>query len=219
MSKFQDYYLRKRVASEPVDPTEAGRLQHFADIPTSPFKVLRSRTIYKFFTPKNRKPIQRNPQPTNSILSRYTAEETLIAKKLSFEDLTEDLSVPKDLKMAAFVLADFNRVIPEYKGDQQSLEIFIRRCDAFHSSLNDAGKTAFLNNIIYKLSGTAFLIFEKKAYNDWATLKADIIDGISVKRSASAIQNELVAMKQLYRESAKTFADRIREKLKELSIL
>lgn len=94
-------------------------------------------------------------------------------------------------KMAKFLIADFNRVIPEFKGDSTNLSVFIKRCDTFNNSLDPEGKTLFLSNLIYKLGGKAFLIYESKPHADWAALKADLIERLKVTRSASALQREL----------------------------
>lgn len=119
--------------------------------------------------------------------------------------------------MAVFSLADFNRVIPEFKGDIAQLPIFIKRCDTFHGSLNDAGQKSFITHLIFKLSGKAFLIFESRKYETWALLKTALQEGLKISKSASALQNELINLKQQPDQSAKEFSDAIKEKLKELN--
>ncbi len=93
----------------------------------------------------------------------------------------------------------------------------MKRCDTFHDDLNDAGKQQFVSKLIYKLGGKAFIIYESKRYVDWVSLKKDLLEGIKVSKSLSALQNELMSMSQPFDKSAKEFADMIKEKLKELT--
>lgn len=213
MSKFRDF-LHNKIKSEQVDPTEAKRLGHLVDIGNLNAKVLRSGRILPTVTPFDK--------PLNKILPKLRPETTttsqLTKKSLSFENL--DISFGNfisDTNMADFSTADFNRMIPEFKGDANSLYVFIKRCDTFHAGLCAAGQVAFLSHLIFKLSGKAFMIYESKTYNEWVVLRKDLLEGIKVSKSASALQNELMNLSQGPDKSAKEFADLIREKLKELS--
>lgn len=116
-----------------------------------------------------------------------------------------------------FEIATFNRIIPEYKGDLESLNIFLRRCETYNSSLTPKGKKLFLDNLIYKLTGRAFIIYEAKPLTDWKSLKADLSNGIGDKKSIATLQNELLALKQTSQENATDFAEIIRNKLKKLT--
>lgn len=217
-SKFKDF-LKKKITSEEINLKEARKLGHVAELGDLNTKVLRSqRRLDVVSTPtcKSVVPIPLQPKRIGNLKS-IRPEQTILFKKLSFEDIAEEISIPRDFTMAGFTIADFNRVIPEFKGDSSHLPVFLRRCDTFHDSLNDAGKASFLSHIIFKLSGKAFLIFEDKQYNDWPTLKSDLLEGIKVSKSASAVQNELVNLSQQASQSAKEFSETIKEKLKELS--
>lgn len=151
--------------------------------------------------------------PTNKFDKNLIKPTNLLTKLNDISEIEEN----NQNSMADFVLADFNRLIPEFKGDTESLNVFIRRCDTFHNNLTEAGQEKFVSNLIFKLGGKAFLIYESKTYNLWADLKADLLKGIKVSKSSSALQNELMNFRQPYDKSAKEFADSIKAKLKELS--
>lgn len=121
--------------------------------------------------------------------------------------------------MANFTVSDFNRMIPEFKGDSKSLLIFLKRCDTFHDSLKEEARRAFLDYLVFKLRDNAMTIYESKAYNDWGTFRKDLLDGIKVSKSNDALLTELMSMTQGTDMSAKEFSDTIREKLKELNDL
>lgn len=212
-------FLKKKINTEQIDLTEARRLGHIGELGDLNHKLLRSQrklSIVRTPTSKSTIPVNLKPEQLRDLRNLPLAD-SIIFKKLSYEDISEHISTPKDFQMAGFTIADFNRVIPEFKGDVNLLPVFLRRCDTFHDSLNDAGKISFLSHIIFKLSGKAFRIFEDKKYNDWPTLKLDLMEGIKVSKSASALQNELVNLTQTTSQSAKEFSEVIKEKLKELS--
>ncbi len=215
-SKITDK-LKDKISKGRVNLTEVQRLGHFVDLGDLHVKKLRSSKLIKTTdTPQDKQITAENLDPHPKSLSRIIPEENRLFKRLSFEDISQDISF-RYKRMADFSIADFNRVIPEFKGETAQLHVFLKRCDTFHNTLTQDGKQAFLSHIIFKLAGKAFLIYESKQYNDWPTLKADLLEGIRVSKSASAIQNELINLRQGPNHSAKEFADIIREKLKELS--
>lgn len=142
-------FLKQKIIKDRVDPREAKRLSHFADPGNLEFKSLRNRDFpWQIATPNNKNTLPTLPRPhQNKSLSRSTPEEHRIAKRLSYEDIPQGLIQ----EMAAFVMADFNMAIPEYKGDSTSLSVFLKRCNTYHDSLSDATKPAFLKNLVYKL--------------------------------------------------------------------
>lgn len=121
--------------------------------------------------------------------------------------------------MANFTVSDFSRMIPEFKGDPQSLLIFLKRCDTFHASLKPDAQTAFLQYLVFKLRDNAMTIYESKTYETWAALRKDLLEGIKVSKSNDALLTELMSMTQEADKSAKEFSDSIREKLKEINDL
>lgn len=93
----------------------------------------------------------------------------------------------------------------------------MKRCETFHAELKANGQQQFLSHLIFKLGKKSFLIYESKTYVTWNALKKDLLEGIKVHKSASALQNELLNLTQGPNNSAKEFADLIKEKVKELS--
>lgn len=149
-------------------------------------------------TPLDQRVVETNLDPGPSIpLTKIKSDSDISKRKLIFKssdsesddsiiidhlfDLippkTENKDIIKDNIpiMAQFSIADFNRVIPEFKGDTIQLPIFIKRCDAYRSTLDEPGKVSFLSHLIFKLSGKAFSIFDDKKYDDWPNLKADLL--------------------------------------------
>lgn len=129
---------------------------------------------------------------------------------------------PLDLSQRSMPLADFNvttfhKIIPEYSGDTDTLHIFLSRCDNYHDTLTPAGKMTFVANLIYKLNGRAFIIYQAKTPTDWKTLRKELADGIADKKSIPTLQNELLLIKQLQHQTVTEFAENIRKKLKQLS--
>lgn len=201
-----------RISSEQLALIEARQLGYLVDNLNFDTRVLRSRSRFQRvrdalrFSPK---PIVLPPK-----LNHFIRDKNILGKALSFEDLT---SIAFDNHtMADFSIADFNRMIPDFKGDANSLPVFLKRCETFHNTLNDASKAKFLSHLIFKLSGKAFTIFESRKYDDWPTLKKDLSEGIKITKSTSALQSELLTMKQQENQSCKDFADEIKEKLREM---
>lgn len=54
------------------------------------------------------------------------------------------------VELVNFSVADFNRMIPEFKGDSKTLLVFLKRCDTFHDTLNDEGNVPQPFNIQIK---------------------------------------------------------------------
>lgn len=230
-SKYKDFLINK-ITKEQVDPKEAKKLENVIDFVKLNTKNLRSgRTLSTVQAPGNKF----TKLPVLNVLKKTQPKVSLLKKSSSLEDLNSVKQIPvgpvkiqlptsilskntiQILRMTAFSSADFNRMIPEFKGDCHSLPVFLKRCDTFHSTLDADGQISFLNHIIFKLGGKAFIIFESKKYTTWPALKKDLLEGIKVNKSTSALQNELMALVQEPHKSAKEFADMIKEKLKELS--
>lgn len=145
-----------------IDPSEANRLSHFAEtgklisesVATSTpsnrsvsLTELNKHQLANFDQIRSKaKPIFQESNFNDSTLK--TSDKS--SSDSSFESYYEFKFIPKPI-MATFSLADFNRVIPEFKEDTAQLPIFLKRCDTFHNSIKDAG-------------GKAFLIFESRKY-------------------------------------------------------
>lgn len=130
---------------------------------------------------------------------------------------TPTVAVLHNTVMSKFEIATFNRIIPEYKGDTDSLNIFLRRCDTYHKTLTNKGKQNFIDHLIFKLSGRAFVIYESKPVTDWKTLRQDFSNGIADKKSVASLQNELLSLRQRPTQNATEFAEVVRNKLKKLN--
>lgn len=99
-------------------------------------------------------------EPENSVTDSHTQHNIQIA-------------ILETNNMSKFDISTFNRIIPEHNGDPDSLNIFTRRCETYHNSLTSKGRQLFLDHLIFKLSGRAFLIYETKIQTDWTTWQFD----------------------------------------------
>lgn len=114
-------------------------------------------------------------------------------------------------------MSTFHKVISTYEGKPSTLNIFLNRCDNFHTTLNIPGRKEFLANIIYKLDDTAHIIYKTKHYTDWKQLRKDLVAGIAEQKSLPTLQTEMLALKQRTYQSVGEFADVIRKKLNTLT--
>lgn len=207
--------IRKRVHSDKVALEEAKNIGHLVDDFNLNIRTLRSGNINS----NQSTPIVQPFSPLYLTLAKnfdnFKRDESLKGRSISFEDIPSNFA--RRDNMTEFSIADFNRMIPEFKGDVESLPIFLKRCDTFCAALNDNGKARFLSHLIFKLGGKAFTIFESKVFVDWATLKAALQEGIKVSKSTSALQSELMHFRQSSTQSCKEFADELKEKLRELN--
>lgn len=55
-----------------------------------------------------------------------------------------------------FDILIFNKIVPQYKGDQPSLKIFLRRCETYLKTLSPDSEGDMISCLVYKLSGKAF---------------------------------------------------------------
>lgn len=117
-----------------------------------------------------------------------------------------------NVDMSNFNLTTFHKIIPEYKGDTESLNIFLSRCDNYYRTLNLEGRQAFLANLIYKLSGRAFAIYQANPIGDWRSLCCNLSAGMADKKSIPTFQNTLLSLKQIPQQSVTDFAEQIRKK-------
>lgn len=223
MSKTFKDFLKNKITKEQVDPSEARKLGHLVEYGTLNYKSLRSGTILKtFLTPKGKPSTEKSNQKSNKPppSSRLSFINSALRRTLSFEDIqtTFDEFLQEE-NMSNFTVSDFSKMIPEFRGDSQSLLIFLKRCDTFHDSLKPECHKAFLDYLVFKLRDNAMTIYESKAYQPWAVLRKDLLDGIKVQKSSDALLTELMSMTQEENQSAKEFSDKIREKLKELNDL
>lgn len=226
----------EKVTKQPISNRELKNLGHFVDTTTLGHTALRSgRQIpikqKHFKTPKNKSFTVTNPkeiQPDQTkFISRLPPNSTLIRRSISFETLDTEENNFRPLNlilpqfhfpiMAQFTFQDFRIAIPEYSNDPSFLPVFLKRCDTYYASLDAPGKVTFISNLIYRLSGKAFLIFQGKKYNTWEEFKTDLIEQIKISKSIAALQNEMTHIKQNPGQSARKFADVIKLKLKELN--
>ncbi len=155
MSKFTNYLLNS-ITSDQVNHKEAKRLGHVVEVEFLNNKILLSgRKISNVTTPS--KPIVPLIIDIPENVNLYKRPANLTRRSLSFEDLEEDQDIELSYAdfirrqnlhriMSDFSTGDFNRMIPEYKGDVMTLPVFLKRCETFHSTLNNAGKAQFLSS-------------------------------------------------------------------------
>lgn len=155
-------------------------------------------------------------QPSNSPNPSLTNSPSPSPSSIKNQSNTNSSSY-SNTNMAQFDIPTFNRIIPEYRGDIDSLQMFLRRCDTYHDSLDHTGQSQFVKHLIFKMSGRAFILYESQDFTSWRMLKKHLSNAISDKKSIATLQNELLSLHQQHSQNVTEFSETIRAKLKKLS--
>lgn len=238
MTSFANF-LRRRVSSSINTNRELRNLGPLIDLHDLPPRYHRSGRAFLSIPNRpqisssipNLPAINSEPNSSTNSLNRINS-----IRRHSFDDLISNISTMSNHEeefqednglldhfaenepdLQPFNRTEFYRFMTPYRGDAKGLPIFIRRAEAFIYNLTPLGKRQFLSHLIFKLEGKAFTIYESQTYHSWDTLKRALQSGIKVPKSPSALQTELMNMRQIPSISAKHFADQIKEKLRELN--
>lgn len=115
-----------------------------------------------------------------------------------------------------FNLTIFNKIVPQFKGDQPSLKIFLRRCEAYLSTLDDDQEEIMMTSLVYKLSGKAFRAYEEKAFTEWMEFRKTLIEIVDGGKSLTTLLNELTSVKQTRGQAVQDFANIVQDKLSDI---
>lgn len=124
---------------------------------------------------------------------------------------------PENEEMSDFNDKKFNSCIPEFKGNPDEVNIFIRRCDGLQSKLNAAGKEEFYESLIYKLGGPAFKLFESRSITNWGEFKNALRNKFEEAKPIPLLQKQLENLKQNTNEPVSAYAERLNELLNDLT--
>lgn len=86
-----------------------------------------------------------------------------------------------------FDLNLFNKIVPQFKGDQPSLKIFIRRCETYLRTLSPDNEEIMVASLVYKLSGKAFLAYEEKTFTAWEDFRKSLIEAVDGGKSLTML--------------------------------
>ncbi len=106
-----------------------------------------------------------------------------------------------------------NQIDPfDGQGDANSLNFFLKSCDAMMKIVKDTEK-ANLAELIFatKLKGKAQEVTQYKEFENWEEIKDFLIEKFTDKRPPSYFLNLLTNIKQNHRESIKEYGDRIQK--------
>lgn len=115
-----------------------------------------------------------------------------------------------------FDLTLFNKIVPQFRGDQPSLKIFIRRCETYLKTLRPTEEETMVSSLIYKLSGKAFRTFEEQEFTEWEDFRKALIDSVDGGKSLTMMLNELTSVKQIRGQSVQDFANIVQDKLSDI---
>lgn len=113
----------------------------------------------------------------------------------SEEDFFEEAKLELDnLNMAQFDYADFNKRIPEFSGEKGLGQVFAKRCEIYHDSLDIAGKALFFQNLVFKLQGEPFSLYNRSA--NWNEFKKALITESRNITSYQSLSEKMRHLKQ-----------------------
>lgn len=130
-----------------------------------------------------------------------------------------DWNVEPDNKMAMSI-RDVTSLIPEYNGNEKSLDSFIKKIDklwAYITEFEDDDKTQFLLVLQLRLVEKAAEAVQNNEFETWDAVKADLIERITPHRNTEKSELKLCAIKQLPKEDVEVYAKRIEEALDTLN--
>lgn len=110
------------------------------------------------------------------------------------------------------------KMIPEFKGDRDTLHKFIACCDIVHPMATTRAETQTLLNVIKtKLSGAAYNLIKYKEFATWDELKIFLQEQYLERRTIAQIQSELLNCRQRQNEGVRPFANRIERLMLDLT--
>lgn len=157
-----------------------------------------------------------NYRPTKDKVSVADVLEDII-EEIEKLDI-ENTDIEDNTKMAGkFDFTVFKSLVQEFDGNSKNLGRFIQCCELMLTDLEPEEKVIFMKHLICKLQGAAYELYRLKNYEDWSTLKEDLIKRFSKSKPIENIQTELRAIKQELGESISAYAEKINIKLYELT--
>lgn len=115
--------------------------------------------------------------------------------------------------MANFTLKEFRDMIPEYDGDQATLNDFIEVCDFVIDSIQENQLNAIIFIIKSKLIGKAKRFISSRNLHDWDEIKELLINHYGDCRDTEGLLRDLTSTFQKANETPRAFVQRIEDLL------
>lgn len=133
-------------------------------------------------------------------------------------NLTNSVAPPepvfiKQENMADFDLTEFRELIPVFDGKTAEITDFMGLVDLMHGDLSEQGKRALLAKLRYKLRDEPGELFAAGGFNNWAELRAILQTKYRPRISYDEAKTQLKEIKQKPGEKVRTYADRIKKAL------
>jgi Zinc knuckle len=120
--------------------------------------------------------------------------------------------------MANFDVERFIAVIPEFVDEPSEIKRFLNLVDFMSTSLaNNAQRAILYDHLRYKLKGKAFDLYEENVQGTWAVFREVLSARFIGRKSILVLLTELHRISQQRNESVGGYANRIKDKLRELS--
>lgn len=96
-------------------------------------------------------------------------------------------------------------------GDSNSLQFFLKNCDAVMKIVKNTQKDQ-LANLIFgtKLTGKAQEVTQYKTFQDWTEIKDYLLEQFTDKRPPSHFLTQIMNIRQNFREEVKNYGDRLK---------
>lgn len=130
-----------------------------------------------------------------------------------------DWNLEQEEKMA-MPIRDVTKLIPEYDGKEKALDSFIKKIDKLWNYIEEFeanDRTQFLLVLQLKLVDKAAEAVQDNNFDDWDSVKADLMEHITPHRNTEKSELKLCAIKQLPNEDVETYAKRIEDALDTLN--
>lgn len=130
-----------------------------------------------------------------------------------------DWNLEQNEKMA-MPIRDVTKLIPEYDGKEKALDSFIKKIDKLWNYIEDFeanDRTQFLLVLQLKLVDKAAEAVQDNNFEEWDSVKADLMEHITPHRNTEKSELKLCAIKQLQKEDVEAYAKRIEDALDTLN--
>lgn len=120
----------------------------------------------------------------------------------------------------AMAIRDITKLIPEYKGDEKGLDIFIKKVNKLWTHIaeyEENDKNQFLLVLQLKLTDKAAEAVQNNEFDDWDNVKEALIEHITPHRNTEKSELKLSSIRQKPDEEIEKYAKRIEEALDTLN--
>lgn len=113
--------------------------------------------------------------------------------------------------MAAFSQITALQCIPQFDGNPDELDVFIRQIELFAEQLEGEDHTPLLNVVYLKLTGKALKLLSKIDANTWPEVKRNLEDEFKFEKSAATLMKEIETLLQKENESFDDYSIRVED--------